>query len=428
MNKEENTVNDNSIGTRFKNAWNVFRGRDPTENPELLKDYMNLGPAYSTRPDQMILSRTNKRSIVAAIYNRIAVDCSQINMRHVMTNADGNFEKVMDSTLNNCLTLDANIDQTGQDLMIDIVMKMFDKGNVAIVPVDVDVDPSYTEGYRILTIRAGTIIEWYKQNVKISLYDENTGRDREVIVPKEEVAIVKNPFYSVMNEYNSLIQRLIRTLNLIEQVNNSMASSRLDLIIQLPYVVNSENRQLQADKRRREIENQLATSPLGIAYTEGDERVVQLNRSVENNLYAQAVDLKKELYDQLGINEGVLNGTANDQTMLNYYNNIVTPILTAISTEMTRRFLSKNARTRGQRILFYRDPFKLMPVESIAKIADTFTRNEIMTANEIRSKCGLPPADDPKADELVNSNMGNKTDIDNYVGNAQPEETDESSE
>lgn len=421
-------MNDNSIGTRFKNAWNVFRGRDPTENPELLKDYMNLGPAYSTRPDQMILSRTNKRSIVAAIYNRIAVDCSQINFRHVMTDKDGNFEKVMDSTLNNCLTLDANIDQTGQDLIIDIVMRMFDKGNVAIVPVDVDVDPSYTDGYKILTIRAGTIIEWYKQNVKISLYDENTGRDREVIVPKEEVAIVKNPFYSVMNEYNSLIQRLIRTLNLIEQVNNSMASSRLDLIIQLPYVVNSENKQLQADKRRREIENQLATSPLGIAYTEGDERVVQLNRSVENNLYAQAVDLKKELYDQLGINEGVLNGTANDQTMLNYYNNIVTPILTAISAEMTRRFLSKNARTRGQCIMFYRDPFKLMPVESIAKIADTFTRNEIMTANEIRAKCGLPPAADPKADELVNSNMGNKTDIDNYVGNAQPEETDESSE
>ena len=421
-------MNENSIGTRFKNAWNVFRGRDPTENPKLIEEYRDLGPGYSARPDKMVLSRTNKRSIVAAIYNRIAVDCASINIQHARVDENGNYEETIDSTLNNCLTMDSNIDQVGQELIIDIVMTMFDKGTVAIVPVDVDVDPSDTEAFKILTLRAGSIIEWYKQAVKVNLYDENVGRDREVIVQKEKIAIVKNPFYSIMNEYNSLIQRLIRVLNLIEQMNNATSSNRLDLIIQLPYVVKSEDRQRQAEKRRTEIENQLATSPLGIAYTEGDERVVQLNRSIENNMYAQAVDLEKKLYDQLGISEGVLNGTANDQTMLNYYNNIVVPILTAITTEMTRRFLSKTARTQGQRIVFYRDPFKLMPVAEIAKIADTFTRNEIMTANEIRSKIGLKPSDDPKADELINSNMGNKTDIDNYTGKTQPEELDESSE
>lgn len=421
-------MNNETIGTRFKNAWNVFRGRDPTENPDILKSYRDLGPAYSSRPDKMILSRTNKRSIVAAIYNRIAVDCASINIQHVRVDDTGDYKETMSSTLNDCLTLDPNLDQTSQEMFIDIVMTMFDKGNVAIVPVDVDVDPDDTEAFKILTLRAGSIIEWYKSDVKVNLYDERTGSEKQIIVPKRTIAVVKNPFYSIMNERNSVIQRLIRTLNIIEQVNNATASPKLDLIVQLPYVVKSEDRQRQAEKRRSEIENQMATSPLGIAYTEGDERVIQLNRSVENNLYSQAQDLEKKLYDELGIDESILNGTANEQTMLNYYNNIITPILVAITLEMTRRFLSKTARTQGQRVSFYRDPFKMIPVEGIAKIADTFTRNEIMTANEIRSKVGLKPSDDPKADELINSNMGVKTDIDNYTNKAGTEETDESSE
>lgn len=417
-----------TIGTRFKNAWNVFRGRDPTLNPDIYNEYRDLGPAYSSRPDKAVLSRNNKQSIVAAIYNRIAVDCASINIQHVKVDDKGDYQETMQSTLNECLTLNPNIDQTAQEMFIDAVMTMFDKGVVVIAPTDIDVDPKYTNGYHILTMRCGEVLEWYKHNVKIKMYDEQRGIVAEVIVPKGDVAIVKNPFYSLMNERNSILQRLIRTLNIIDHMNSGLASNKLDLIIQLPYVVNSESRQKQADKRRTEIENQLSTSPLGIAYTEGDERVVQLNRSVENNLYAQAVDLEKKLYDQLGVNDAILNGTANDQTMLNYYNNVITPILTAITTEMTRSFLSKTARTQGQTIMFYRDPFKLIPVEGIAKIADTFTRNEIMTANEIRSKIGLKPSDDPKADELMNSNMGTKTDIDNYVNKAATEETDESSE
>lgn len=428
MNKEENTVKNDTIGTRFKNAWNVFRGRDPTENPNILKEYRDLGPAYSSRPDKQSLSMTNKRSILAAIYNRIAVDSAGINIEHVRVDDKGDYVETIDSSLNNCLTLDPNIDQTGQEMFIDIVMTMFDTGTVAIVPVDIDVDPEYTNGYKILTMRAGKIIEWYKYDVKVDLYDENHGRNREVIVPKKDTAIVKNPFYSIMNERNSVVQRLIRTLDIIDRLNNSIGSNKLDLILQLPYTINSEDRQKQADKRRQEIENQLDRSRLGIAWTEGDERVIQLNRPIENNLYAQAIDLEKKVYDQIGVNDAILNNTANDQTMLNYYNNVITPILTAIATEMTRTFLSKKARTLGQSIMFYRDPFKLIPVEGIAKIADTFTRNEIMTANEIRSKVGLKPSSDPKADELINSNMGEKTDIDNYVNKADTNETDESSE
>ena len=424
-------MNDSSIGTRFKNAWNVFRGRDPTQNPDIFKKYRDLGPAYSSRPDKQTLSMTNKRSIVAAIYNRIAVDCAGINIEHVLLDENGDYKETVESSLNNCLTLDPNIDQTGQEMFIDIVMTMFDVGNVAIVPVDIDTDPEYTNGYHILTMRAGRVIEWYKHDVKVSLYDENAGRDKEVIVAKSDTAIVKNPFYAIMNERNSVVQRLIRTIDIMDRLNSRIGSNKLDIIIQLPYVVNSENRQMQAEKRRNEVENQLDRSALGIAWTEGDERVVQLNRPIENNIYTQIQDLEKKLYDQLGISDTILNGTANEQTMLNYYNNTITPILTAIADEMTRTFLSKKARTLGQRIMFYRDPFKLMPVEGIAKIADTFTRNEIMTANEIRSKIGLKPSDDPKANELMNSNMGEKTDIDNYANSANiaaTEDTDESSE
>ena len=424
-------MNDSSIGTRFKNAWNVFRGRDPTQNPDIFEKYRDLGPAYSSRPDKQTLSMTNKRSIVAAIYNRIAVDCAGINIEHVKLDEKGDYMETIESSLNNCLTLDPNIDQTGQEMFIDIVMTMFDVGNVAIVPVDIDTDPDYTNGYHILTMRAGRIIEWYKHNVKVNLYDENTGRDTEVIVAKSDTAIVKNPFYAIMNERNSVVQRLIRTIDIMDRLNSRIGSNKLDLIIQLPYVVNSENRQMQAEKRRKEVEDQLERSSMGIAWSEGDERVVQLNRPIENNIYTQIQDLEKKLYDQLGISDTILNGTANEQTMLNYYNNTITPILTAIADEMTRTFLSKKARGQGQRIMFYRDPFKLMPVEGIAKIADTFTRNEIMTANEIRSKIGLKPSDDPKADELMNSNMGEKTDIDNYANSANiaaTKETDESSE
>ena len=421
-------MKNDTIGTRFKNAWNVFRGRDPTENPDIFKEYRDLGPAYSYRPDKQSLSRTNKQSILAAICNRIAVDCASINVEHVRVDENGDYLETIDSTLNNCLTLDPNIDQTGQEFFIDIVMTMFDTGTVAVVPVDIDVDPEYTNGYKILSMRAGKIIEWYKYNVKVDLYDENSGRNREVIVPKKDTAIIKNPFYSIMNEQNSVVQRLIRTLEITDRLNRSIGSDRLDLILQLPYTTNSENRQIQADKRRREIENQLDRSSMGIAWTEGDERVIQLNRPIENNLYSQVVDLEKKVHDQVGVDDTILNGTANEQTMLNYYNNVITPILTAITTEMTRTFLSKKARTLRQSIMFYRDPFKLMPVEGIAKIADTFTRNEIMTANEIRSKVGLRPSNDPKADELVNSNMGTKTDIDNYVNKADTNETDESSE
>lgn len=418
-------MSNETIGTRFKNAWNVFRGRDPTKNPDIFKQYKNLGPSYSSRPDDRPLTRTNKRSIVAALYNRIAVHCASITVQHAKLDENGDFESVIFSPLNDCLTLDPNVDQTSQEMFIDIVMTMFDKGTVAIVPVDRDIN-NYWE---ILNLRAGEIIQWYKSDVKVKLYNEESGKDEEVIIPKSEVAIVRNPFYSVMNERSSVIQRLIRTLDVIDRMNSTYASNKLDLIIQLPYTTNSEQRQLQAQKRRDEIENQMSTSPLGIAYTEGDERVVQLNRSVENNVYAQAVDLEKKVYDLFGVSEGILNGTANEQTIVNYFNDIITPIMTAITTEMTRKYLSKKARTMGQYIVFYRDPFKMIPVESIAKIADTFTRNEIMTRNEIRSKIGLRPSEDQKANELMNSNMAQKTDIDNYVGKTgAEEETDESTE
>lgn len=388
--------------SRFKNAWNAFRGRDPTETENFKIDF---GPSSSYRPDIMRFSRGNARSIVTTIYNRLAMDCAAINVMHVKVDEDENYQDTIKSGLNNCLTLDANIDQTGPALIQDTVMSMFDEGCVAVVPVDTDIDPRKSESYDILSMRTAKIVQWYPGNVKINVYNERDGKHHDLIMDKKEVAIIENPLYSIMNEPNSTLQRLIKILHVIDKVNGNMASNRLDLIIQLPYTVRNERKEQQAEGRRKAIEQQLTNSKYGIAYTDGTEKITQLNRPIENNLWSQAMDLTNQLYNQLGLTESIFNGTADEKTMLNYYNRTIAPILSAITLEMTRKFLTKTGRTQGQRIKFFRDPFKLVPVDQLAEIADKFTRNEIMTANEIRSKVGLKPADDPSADELRNKNL-----------------------
>lgn len=388
--------------SRFKNAWNAFRGRDPTETENFKIDF---GSSSSYRPDIMRFSRGNARSIVTTIYNRLAMDCAAINVMHVKVDKDENYQDTIKSGLNNCLTLDANIDQTGPALIQDTVMSMFDEGCVAVVPVDTDIDPRKSDSYDILSMRTAKIVQWYPGNVKVNVYNERDGKHHDLIMDKKEVAIIENPLYSIMNEPNSTLQRLIKILHVIDKVNGNMASNRLDLIIQLPYTVRNERKEQQAEGRRKAIEQQLTNSKYGIAYTDGTERITQLNRPIENNLWSQAMDLTNQLYNQLGLTESIFNGTADEKTMLNYYNRTIAPILNAITLEMTRKFLTKTGRTQGQRIKFFRDPFKLVPVDQLAEIADKFTRNEIMTANEIRSKVGLKPADDPTADELRNKNL-----------------------
>ena len=390
---------------RLQHGWNAFMNRDPTSY------YTNAGGSFYTyRPDRIRLSRGNERSIVTSIYNRIGLDVASIDINHCRLDKDGRFIEYVNSGLNNCLNQEANIDQTGRAIKQDIVMSMLDEGVVAIVPIDTTLDPKVTGSYDILSMRTGKILEWYPAHVKVKVYNEKKGYYEEIILPKNMVAIVENPFYSIMNEPNSTLQRLIRKLNLLDAIDEQSGSGKLDLIIQLPYVVKSPARRQQAQERRAEIESQLANSKYGIAYADGTERITQLNRSVDNNLMSQIEYLTSMLYSQLGITQSILDGTADEQTQLNYLTHTIEPIISAIVDEMKRTFLTKTARSQGQTIAYFRDPFKLVPVNNIAEIADKFTRNEIMTSNEIRQKIGMRPSEDPKADQLMNSNISQPTD------------------
>ena len=387
-----------SLGARLKHAWNVFKAN------EFVKPRWDIGPSYHYRPDRPIFSRGNERSIITSVYNRIALDVAAITIQHVRLDDEGRFTSVMNTSLNSCLSLEANLDQTGRAFIQDIVQSMLDEGCVAIVPVDTDDDPE--EGsWKIETMRTGKILEWYPQHVKVRVYNEQTGKKEDVLVPKRTVAIVENPFYAVMNEPNSTMQRLIRKLNILDAIDEQSGSGKLNLIIQLPYVIKTEARRQQAEKRRKDIEEQLSGSKYGVAYTDGTEHVVQLNRPVDNNLMSQIEYLTSMLYSQLGLTQSIMDGSADDKTMLNYLTRTVEPILSAIVDEMKRKFLSKTARSQKQSILFFRDPFKLVPVGEIAEIADKMTRNEIMTSNEIRQKIGMTPSKDPNADKLRNSNL-----------------------
>ena len=387
-----------SLGSRLKHAWNVF-----TAN-ETVGARWDIGPSYFYRPDRPIFSRGNERSIITSVYNRIALDVAAITIQHVRLDDEGRFTSVMNTSLNDCLSLEANLDQTGRAFIQDIVQSMLDEGCVAIVPVDTDIDPD--EGsYKIETMRTGKILEWYPQHVKVRVYNEQTGKKEDVLVSKRTVAIVENPFYAVMNEPNSTMQRLIRKLNILDAIDEQSGSGKLNLIIQLPYVIKTEARRQQAEKRRKDIEEQLSGSKYGVAYTDGTEHVVQLNRPVDNNIMSQIEYLTSMLYSQLGLTQTIMDGSADDKTMLNYLTRTVEPILSAIVDEMKRKFLTKTARSQKQSILFFRDPFKLVPVSEIAEIADKMTRNEIMTSNEIRQKIGMTPSKDPNADKLRNSNL-----------------------
>lgn len=388
-----------SFGSRLKHAWNAFLDKDFTTR------YRDVGMSYSYRPDRLRLTRGNERSIVTSVYNRIALDAAAMDIRHVRLDDNGRFLSTIESGLNSCLELEANVDQTGRAFIQDIVMSMLDEGSVAIVPVDTTLNPKETGAYDVLSMRTGKILEWNPKHVKVRVYNEKTGTKEDVLVPKSIVAIVENPLYSVINEPNSTMQRLIRKLNLLDVVDEQSSSGKLDLIIQLPYTIKTDTRRQQAENRRNDIEKQLIGSKYGIAYTDGTERITQLNRPVENNLMKQIEYLTSMLYSQLGITQSILDGSADDKTMLNYYNRTIEPILSAIVDEMKRKFLTKTARAQLQSILMFRDPFKLVPVNEISEIADKFTRNEIMTSNEIRQIIGMKPSDDPKADKLINSNI-----------------------
>lgn len=381
---------------RFRKGWNAFLGRDPT---------IRYSYGSSLRPDRRRLSRTSLRSIVNSIYNRIAVDVAAMNVYHVKLNKEGNYEETINSELNNVLSFSANIDQTGRSLFQDIVMSMFDEGCVAVVPIDTDTDPDLTESYKIYSLRTGKIVEWYPMDIRVEVYNDQTGRRQEIVMSKNDVSIIENPFYSIMNEPNSVAQRLMRVLSQLDRSNEESSAGKMDLIIQFPYQIQSKARQIQAEERRKALEAQLTGSQYGIGYVDGTEKVVQLNRSLENNLWTQAKELMVELYNQLGLTQSVFDGTADEKTMLNYYDRTVNPIITAITEEMQRKWISKTARTQGQAIRFFRDPFRLIPVNQLAEMADKLTRNEIMTSNEVRSVIGLKPSADPKADELRNSNL-----------------------
>lgn len=388
-----------SFGTRLKHAWDVFRSREPTNT------YQDTGPGYSYRPDRPRLTRGNERTIITSIYNRIAVDVASININHCRIDENGRYAETIDSTLNQCLNIEANIDQTGRAFMQDVVMSMLDEGCVAIIPVDTSIDPSESASYNILSMRTGRILEWYPKHVRVQVYNDRVGKKEEITLPKSMIAIIENPLFAVMNEPNSTMQRLIRKLSLLDLVDEQSGAGKLDMIIQLPYVIKSEARKQQAEARRKDIEEQLANSKYGIAYADGTEKIVQLNRSLENNLLKQVEYLTNLLYSQIGFDQTVLDGTASEETMLRYQARIIEPIVSAIVDELKRKFLTKTARSQKQTIRFFIDPFKLVTISNIAGVADTFTRNEIMTSNEVRQIIGLKPSDDPKADKLVNSNM-----------------------
>lgn len=417
-----------SMLQRLQHAWNAFRNnRDPTD--DIGATYKNSNPvtigyASSSRPDRVRLTRGKDRSIVTAIYNRIAVDTAAVKIQHVRVNENGRYKETIKSGLNECLTLDANIDQTGRQFVQDAVMSLFDEGCVALVPVDTDINPKIAGGYDILSLRTAKVTQWYPDSVKVLVYNEQKGIKEEVVLPKKVVAIVENPFYAVMNEPSSTLQRLLRKLILKDLVDETTGANKLDLIFQLPYTIKTEMRMAEAEKRRKKIEEQLSEGKYGIAYIDATEKVTQLNRSLENNLLEQIRDLTNQLYAQLGLTPEIMNGTADEKAMLNYYNRVIEPLLAAFCDEMKRKFLTKTGRTQGQSIMYFQDHFKLVPVNNIADIADKFTRNEIMTANEIRSVIGMMPSEDPKADELRNSNMPQPNEEAPAEGEAPEEEVD----
>lgn len=388
-----------SFGSRLKHAWNAFMNRDPT------MDFHNYGPGYSFRPDRPRLTRGNERSIITSVYNRIALDAAAIDIKHVQLDDDGRYLSDINSGLNSCFNLSANLDQTNRAFVQDVVMSMLDEGCVAIVPVETDIDPEFTDSYDVANMRVAKIVNWYPSHVRLNLYNERTGKKEEITLSKRMVAIIENPFYSVMNEPNSTMQRLVRKLNLLDAVDEQSSSGKLDLIMSLPYVIKTPARQEQAEKRRKDIENQLAGSKYGIAYIDGTEHITQLNRPVENNLMKQIEYLTALLYSQLGLTQAILDGSADDKVMTNYYNRTIEPIVSAIVEETKRKFLTETARTQKKTIMYFRDPFKLAPVTEIAEMADKFTRNEIMTSNEFRQVIGLKPSSDPEADELRNKNL-----------------------
>lgn len=407
---------DFNLASRLKNAWNAFQNKSP--------NYVsNYGGTYY-KPDRIRLTRGNERSIVTSIYNRISLDVASISIRHCILDDEDRFMEYKNSSLDSCLNLEANLDQTSRSFIQDVVMSLFDEGCIAIVPVDTVRDPMKTDSYDITSMRVGHIITWYPDSVKLEVYNEQKGIKEEIVLPKRIVSIIENPLYSIMNEPNSTLQRLIRKLNLLDAIDEQSGSGKLDLIIQLPYTVKTEIRREQAERRRKDIEEQLQSSKYGVAYTDGTEKITQLNRSVENNLLKQIEYLTSMLYSQLGITQTVLDGTADEQTMLNYYSRTIEPIISAITDEMKRKFLTKTARTQKQTILFFRDPFKLIPSEKLAELADKFTRNEIMTSNEFRQIVGRKPSSDPKADQLINSNLNHSPD-EQYT--EYPEEYEENS-
>ena len=411
-----------SLGKRLAHAWNAFRNKsDPFENVNPL----TVGYSSANRPDRVRLTRGNERSIVTAAYTRIAVDVSNVDIKHVRVDDKGRLIDVIKSGLNDCLTLSANTDQTGRQFIRDVVVSMFDEGCVAIVPVETDVSPKITGGFDILSLRTGKITQWYPDDVKVLVFNEKKGIKEEIVVPKKMCAIVENPFYSIMNEPNSTLQRVIRKLNLLDFTDEQNSSGKLDIIVQLPYTIRTEQRMAEAEKRRKKIEEQLVGSKYGIAYADATEKITQLNRSVENNLKDQIDSFTEMLYSQLGIPMEVFHGTADEKTMLRYQNGTIEPILNAICDEMIRKFLTKTARTQGQSIMYFQDHFKLVPAEKMADLGDKFIRNEIMTANEVRAKLGLPPADDPKADELRNPNMPQEEDSGLTDEPVDPEELNE---
>lgn len=401
-----------NFGSRLKHAFNAFMNRDPT------LDYQNIGPGYSVRPDRPRLTRGNERTIVTSIYNRIAIDVASITINHCRVDDNDRFIEAIQSPLNKCLNLEANLDQTGRAFMQDVVMSMFDEGCVAIVPVETSLDPKKSSSYDIFSMRTGKILEWYPQHIKVRVYNERTGEREDIKLAKNTVAIIENPLYAVINEHNSTMQRLIRKLSLLDSMDERTSAGKLDMIIQLPYVIKSKVRREEADRRRKELEDQLSGSTYGIGYIDGTERIVQLNRPLENNLMKQVEYLTAQLYSQLGITQAILDGSASEQEMLNYHSSTIEPIISAIVDEMKRKFLTKTARSQKQTIKFFKDPFKLVPLNTIANVAGTFTMNEIITANEVRQIIGMKPSDDPKADQLVNSNI-------NQTGTTPPEMTEE---
>lgn len=400
--------NGRSFGSRVKRAWNAFMNRDPTAT------IVPTTPVYSYRPDRVRLRPGNEQSIINSIYNRIAIDVSEIDIKHVRLDDQGRYVETIKSGLNNCLSLEANIDQTASAFMRDVVMSMLDEGVVAIVPVDTDLNPNATDGYDVLTLRTGKILEWMPEHIRVRVYNKRTGNKEDIVLPKRMCAIIENPLYSVMNEPNSTLRRLSRKLALLDVIDENNSSAKLDLIIQLPYVIKQQSQKLRAEERRESIEKQLTGSKYGIAYVDSTEKITQLNRPVDNTLLTQVEYLTKMLYGQLGITDEVMNGTANEAAMLNYYNRTVEPIASAIADEIKRKFLTKTGRSQGQSIEYFRDPFKLVPLANLADIADKFTRNEILSSNEIRQIIGIKPSNDPRADQLVNSNNVSADQADQY--------------